>query len=185
MSKALAPYTESIQFSSDEELKSWMFEHGTRRQLKYLLAHADDGVIWGRFDQGQLITADQAFSRLPKLRLTTLQQCRLFGEVGEVLLWRSHSTWKHRFIGNPDCDCIPEAQMLWGTHAVEEKDGFTLVADGSEGLHHAVPCTGISFKGKGDRPLRLVVHHYVSYDAEAGLARINLSRLVDLVVTSH
>jgi CRISPR-associated protein (TIGR03984 family) len=97
------------------------------------------------------------------------------------LLWRSQNNWKTRFIGNPDCDCIPEEQILWGTHKVKEEGGFTLVADGSEGLHHAVPHTGISFMETEKRPLRLVVHHYVDYD-ETGVARIAMSRLVDLAV---
>jgi CRISPR-associated protein (TIGR03984 family) len=174
---------ECNSFSTDdieEDLQKWLQTKAVEHQLTYLLAHAEDGVIWGRFDQGSLITAEQVFSQLPKLRLITLQQCRVFGQAGEVLLWKSQNNWKARFIGNPACDRISEEQVLWGTHKVEEKNGFTLVADGSEGLHHAVPRTGISFADKEKRPLRLIVHHYVAYDETTGLARIAMSRLVDL-----
>lgn len=141
-----------------------------------------------------MITADQAFPNLdlPKLRLTTLQRCRIFGEAGEVLLWRSQNTWKHRFIGNPSCEYIPENQMLWGTHKARKKDGsefeesqgFTLVEDGSEGLRHAVPLVNIPFssdRSKLMHPLRLNVRHYIDYDEE-GVARIYLSRLVNVTI---
>lgn len=180
MNKEPAFILQSVEFSSDDELKAWLCEQGEKHLLSYLLAHAEDGVIWGRFDQGNLITAEHCFHQFPSLRLKTLQRCHIFGRSGEVLLWRSHKNWKARFIGNPDCDCIPEEQVLWGTQKVEEKNGFTLVADGSEGLHHAVPLTNISFSDKEKRPLRLVVHHYVEYDEATGLAHISMSRLVDL-----
>ncbi|ESA32292.1 crispr-associated tigr03984 family [Leptolyngbya sp. Heron Island J] len=172
-----------------ENLPQWLVAKAKHYKLKYLLAHAEDGVIWGRFDEESLITADQVFTdlsqKLPTLRLSTLQRCRAFSQAGELLLWKSRSDWKYCFTGNLDGDYISEKQMLWGTQKVEEveeKDGFTLVKDGSEGLRHAVPCVDIPFSNdrkKLKRPLRLEVHHYIDYD-EDGLARINRSRLVDL-----
>lgn len=192
MSRELISPTPSVEFATSDDLKQWLFKQGDTHKSLYLLAHAEDGVMWGRFDQGRLITAEQAFPNLdlPKLRLTTLQRCWIFGETGEVLLWRSHNIWKYRFVGNPDCDYISEAQMLWGTHKarkkdgteIEESQGFTLVEDGSEGLRHAVPLVNIPFscdRSNLVRPLRLKVHHYVDYD-ENGVARIYLSRLVNL-----
>lgn len=177
------PECDQVFLEETEDLQQWLKTKAQEHQLTYLLAHAEDGVIWGRFDQGRLITGDQVFPQLPKLRLKTLQRCRIFSKAGEVLLWRSQNNWKHRFIGNLNCDCISEEQMLWGTHKVEEKDGFTLVEDGSEGLRHAVPLINIPFSSdrtKLDRPLRLNVRHYINYDKD-GVARIYLSRLVYLV----
>lgn len=78
----------------------------------------------------------------------------------------------------PEC-LTDEKQILWGTQPEGEKNGFTLVSDGSQCLKHAVPLIGITFKGKDYRPLRLKVRHYIDYDNE-GVARIYLSRLVDL-----
>ena len=40
------------------------------------------------------------------------------------------------------------------------------------------PLTSITFDGK-NRPVRLVVHHYITHD-DTGVARIYLSRLVNL-----
>jgi len=154
----------------------------------YLLAHADDGVIWGRFDNGALTTASQVFTRpefdFPELRLETLQQCRIFGEKGQVLLWKYGEKWKSRFIGNPEEDKIlpPENQILWGTHG-RKQDNFTLLWDGLQGLKHAVPLTEISLDNNNKliKPVRLVVHHHITYDND-GLARIYRSRLVDLTI---
>lgn len=163
-------------------------------KLQFLLAHAEDGVIWGIFDKdGNLSTANPSQDlfpnseelfpkyKLPILRSQTLQQCRIFGNNSEVMLWKVGQNWKARSIEDghlSNRDYIPEKQILWGTQKEDEKSEFTLVSDGSQGLKHAVPLTGITFKGKDSRPLRLQVRHYINYD-ESGVARIYLSRLVD------
>lgn len=182
------PHCEPIkdaQFISN--LGEWLKLQAQKYQLQYLLAHADDGVIWGKFDRenSQLITSgdDRVFPQLAKLRLCTLQQCRIFGKNAEVMLWKVGDNFKARLIkddNNPEC--LPdENQILWGTQVDEEINGFTLVSDGSQGLRHAVPLFNITDKFKdGKRPLRLTVRHYIDYDEDTGVARIFLSRLVDL-----
>ncbi|WP_228057430.1 CRISPR-associated protein Csx19 [Tychonema sp. LEGE 07203] len=176
------------EFADDDALYIWLEEQARFHQLPYLLAHADDGVIWGSFDKGSLTTAEKVFYNpefkvdFPKLRLLTLQQCRVFGENGEIFLWQSGANWKWRFIGKSEEDKITESQILYGTQG-KEREGFTLLSDGSQGLRHAVPLTGITFDKKGEkRPVRLLVHHYITCD-DTGVARIYLSRLVHL--TSH
>ncbi|MFP4336309.1 MAG: CRISPR-associated protein Csx19 [Halothece sp.] len=174
------------------DLKGWLENQAKKQEpnLKYLLAHAEDGVIWGRFEQdGTLITQTAPQDLFPKykfakLRWSTLQQCRIFGEKAEVLLWKVNDQPKARLvIDKEETEYICENQILWGTKAEKESNGFTLVSDGSQGLKHAVPLSG-SFKGKDSRPLRLKVHHYIDYD-ESGVARISLSRLVNLDFDSN
>lgn len=163
-----------------------LLAHGDDRVI-WLLAHADDGVIWGKFrgDDYKLVTSgdEDVFPQLAKLRSPTLQQSRIFGKNFEVMLWKVGQNWKARSIEDGHLskdDYIPEDQILWGTQEEgQPKHDFTLVSDGSQGLKHAVPLTGITFKGKDSRPLRLKVRHYIDYD-ESGVARIYLSRLVDL-----
>jgi CRISPR-associated protein (TIGR03984 family) len=176
----------------DGTLVSWLEEQARKWKLNYLLAHAEDGVIWGRFDNEHLTTAEKVFHKsnfkvdFPSLRLLTLQQCRVFGQNGEVLLWRTGEKWRSRLVqDNPEVDKIPERQILWGTHG-EKRDNFTLLWDGSQGLKHAVPFSEIEL---GDRnklinPVRLLVHHYITYD-DNGVARIHLSRLVDLTTQDN
>lgn len=178
-----------IIFKDDDDLRSWLESQApsVSAQTSYLLAHGEDGVIWGRFDNEKLTTAEKIFHKpdlkvdLPELRLLTLQQCRIFGLNGEILLWRiSETKFKWRPIGNPNEDKIPESQILWGTNGIK-RGNFTLLWDGSQGLKHAVPFADIELNG--DRlinPVRLLVHHYIKYEEETGLARIYLSRLVDL-----
>lgn len=190
--------TDDIKNNEDESLMAWIEKQAKDWQLNYLLAHAEDGVIWGRFDNSKLTTTDEIFDKnifgvdLPVLRLSTLQQCRIFGEKAEILLWQTESGWESRIIqDNPEVDHIQEWQVLWGTQKEigkngkdGEKDGFTLLSDGSQGLKHAVPISVnenyfSKDKQKLHRPVRLLVQHYIDYD-DSGIARIYLSRLVNL-----
>lgn len=172
-----------------ESLENWLIQQAQNYNLSHLLAHAHDGVIWGKF---QLQEGILKTSQNPQLRLSTLQQCRIFAETGEILLWNSHNKWNARLISetkvsqllkNKQIGFIPENQILWGTQGKINGD-FTLLSDGTQGLRHSVPIIVeenyfSSNKKELYRPLRLKVHHYFNYDND-GLARIFTSRLVSL-----
>jgi len=181
------PKCKIVEVPEDLDLKTWLEAKSSEYNLKYLLAHAEDGVIWGKFQDGNLITADEVFPQFEfaKLRPSTLQQCRIFGEDSEVMLWKTYEGFKARIIQDKkDTEFIPEHQILWGTQAEKINNGFTLVSDGSQGLRHAVPLIDIPFDSnqKLYRPLRLCVRHYIDDDKETGLVRIYLSRLVNLTI---
>ncbi|MEG4347686.1 CRISPR-associated protein Csx19 [Microcoleus sp. A003_D6] len=186
----------SVENLTEQSLKDWLKQQAQIYQLPYLLAHAEDGVIWGNFDidSGTLTTAREVFPEcnFPELRLKTLEQCRVFGEAGEVLLWNSNGEWRSRLIlqskvleliAQQKIGLIPEPQILWGTQG-KNHGNFTLLSDGSQGLKHAVPIAveqSYFSKDKNDlyRPVRLEVNHYFCYDSD-GVARIFFSRLVSL-----
>jgi len=179
------PLCQPLQIPDDLDLRIWLESQAQEHQLHYLLAHAEDGVLWGKFQNGNLLTADSVFSQFPILRTCTLQQCRIFGENAEVMIWKVDLDFKARLIKDNNLkkdDYITENQILWGTHKEQEENGFTLVADGQQGLRHAVPLTSIPFNDN-ERPLRLTVHHYIDYN-DSGVARIYLSRLVNLYVNN-
>ncbi|MEH2239747.1 type III-D CRISPR-associated protein Csx19 [Nostoc sp.] len=166
------------------DLQEWLEQHAKSYKLKSLLAHAEDGVIWGKFIlNGSLLTSE--FSQCTKLRSCTLQQCRAFGENAEVMLWQTDEGLKARIIKDEHLkqdEYITEYQILLGTHGEKSEDkGFTLLWDGKQGLKHAVPFTDIVLEkhGKLKNPVRLKVNHYIDYN-DAGVARIYLSRLVNL-----
>jgi CRISPR-associated protein (TIGR03984 family) len=179
------PRCEHLEVPVNFNLEKWLKEQASKYKLNFLLAHAEDGVIWGKFPSGNLITADSVFSQFAKLREMTLQQCRIFGEDSEVMLWQTDEGFKARLIEDKHIDkkeYICEYQILWGTHGDRrDREGFTLLWDGKQGLKHAVPFTDIELEkdGKLKNPVRLQVNHYIDYD-EAGVARIYLSRLVNL-----
>lgn len=191
------PIEDAKDILDNPTLYKWLQAEAKQYQLQYLLAHADDGVIWGYFDEeGNLTTpnlpkdlfpnSQELFPKckFPVLRSHTLQQCRIFGEKAEVMLWKIGQSWKARSIEDEHLskkDYISEDQILWGTQAEgKPKEGFTLVSDGSQGLRHAVPLFDITDKFKdGKRPLHLTVRHYIEYSSD-GVARIYLSRLVNL-----
>lgn len=177
------PKCEPLELLANFDIKRWLEAQANQYKLKFLLAHAEDGVIWGKFQNGNLITADSVFSEFAKLRKLTLQQCRIFGENSEVMLWKADDAFQARLIQDEEnTEFILENQILWGTQAEKNSESFTLVSDGSQGLCHAVPLADINFDAKQKlyRPLRLCVRHYINYDEETGLARIYLSRLVNL-----
>lgn len=180
---------EPVVVDSLGDVKGWLQEQADKHNLKYLLAHADDGVIWGKVDtNGRLVTSDSVAPEVsPQLRAETLQQARLFAEHAELLLWRDgDNQWHARLIRDAAkgetatfTDAIDEPQVLWGTDPQPLGNDFTLMTDGAQGLRHAVP---LRVEGKFDeasRPLRLLVRHYLK-DDDSGFTRIVASRLFDL-----
>jgi CRISPR-associated protein (TIGR03984 family) len=175
---------EAPQLSDKESLKQWIEKQQKNYKLQYLLAHAEDGVIWGKFENDKLVTAECLWDQSPPLKPTTLQQCRIFGKEAEVMLWRKEDGWQARVIQDaPEVDCIIEKQMLWGNQIEKSEKGFTLLTDGQQGMRHAVPITDISIDPKksksSPRLVYLHVKHYVNYDT-AGIAFIRWSRLLDI-----
>lgn len=168
----------------------WLSQQMYAHRLKYLLAHADDGVIWGRLDGEELITSHTVAPEYsPPLREATLQTVRIFARAGELFIWRDEDgEWAGRLIlettslgGMPEwASAFDEHQVLWGTNAVSRERGFVLVSDGSQGLFHVVP---LNIPGPIDeqiRPLRLVVRHYLKAD-NYGFTQVNASRLLSLL----
>lgn len=189
------------------DLKKWLEEKNANEKIgaEFLLAHAEDGVIWGKFDAaGNLITSFEA-SKDPKyaalikgwgrakLRKETLWQARIFGADAELYLWRDGDNQFHARViydkGAPASateplakfqDAFDEPQILWGTDAQELDYGFTLMTDGAQGMRHAAPKSVATVEDESKRPLRLVVRHYL---ADEDFARVAASRLVRVEVT--
>lgn len=180
-----------------ENVKDWLAGQAKEYELRYLLAHADDGVIWGLVDDDGLVTSfdvakddDTARNYCPELRTSTLQQARLFSKEAELLLWRDgHNLLQARLVQdvagveNPAWEAaFDEPQMLWGNDGVKLSRGFTLLEDGAQGLRHAIPVAkdAIPVEKDGDGklnlvPPKLVIRHYLAKD---DFARVDLSRLV-------
>lgn len=175
------------------EVGDWLMKQAKEHCPRWLLAHADDGVIWGRVtDAGTLVTSNdaargnsQALTACPPLRVTTLQQARLFGDEAELLLWRDgDGAMKARLIRDLPADetateldwdeAIDEVHLLWGTTPTSLAEGFTLWTHGRQGLRHAVPC--VAAEGV-QAPPQLKIRHYL---ARAELTRIECSRLLGL-----
>jgi len=153
-----------------------------------LLAHADDGVIWGKvcLDDNTAEKIRLAPDSVP-LNWTTLQTLRLFSQQSEFLLWREGVRWKARAIENCPADqsnwrdSYDEHHLLWGTRCVRTKDEFSTLEHGVEGLKHSVPLVNLksdSKTGNLAKPVALHVRHYLS---ATGSARVVTSRLVNVV----
>lgn len=171
------------------DLRDWVAQQlaDPELDLRWLLAHCSDGVIWGVVDQGALkLSCDQgAFpERGLSLRWPTLQQCRIFGPAAELVLWRGpedawHATLRRDGVGDP-VEYIDEAQLLWGYYPPNAtpttRGGFLWLVEGSQGIAHAPPISTAPLEHKR-APLQ--VRHYLAED-ESGVTRIVASRLRSL-----
>lgn len=178
---------------------AWLSERAGKYGLTLLLAHADDGVIWGEIRDGKLVLSSRFFPLVsPKLSPETLQQARLFGPSAELLLWKNgDGAWLARVLADSGTDRrgwrFDEAQIQWGDRLGDAENseigGFTLVAEGQEGLRHAVPLAAatIAFdppqiKHGRHHPLRLTVRHYAERIESDGTLVIVHGRLAGLGV---
>lgn len=183
---------EPIAADNITDVKQWLQTQATTHGLVWLLAHADDGVIWGRVTNRQLVTSHDAAQNdneakkvCSPLRIETLQQARLFAEHGELLLWcDGDNVWHARLIRDARTgestewdEAFDEPQLLWGTHGKHLSSDFTLLEDGAQGLRHTVPRKIPLDANREATPPRLFVRHYINKD---GFTRIVASRLVDL-----
>jgi CRISPR-associated protein (TIGR03984 family) len=183
---------ESITADNITDVKQWLQTQATTCGLVWLLAHADDGVIWGHMLAGQLLTSydaaqndNEARRICPRLRIETLQQARLFATHAELLLWRDGDNACHaRLIRDAKTgestewdEAFEEPQLLWGTHGKHLPSDFTLLEDGAQGLRHAVPQRLSLGANREATPPRLFVRHYIN---KLGFTRIVASRLLDL-----
>jgi CRISPR-associated protein (TIGR03984 family) len=166
------------------DLREWIAGQMTEKR-PWLLAHFDDGVLWGRrASDGSLLTSfdvagdlGMSSNALPEPRLTTLQQAFIFGGTDEVRLWRDDDDgWQARRIADPEgadrfhSDKKPwldEEQLLWGDQVVaaSEEFEFTRLREGrQQGLEHCVPLFIEQEKLSYERRVRLLVRHYITYD---------------------
>lgn len=181
--KTIKP-TKVKSLGDSDDWRAWFIFQAEQHHLSgenravYLLAHTDDGVIWGILKGKTMTLAGDVFPRVAvPLRQNSLQQARLFNTTGELLLWRTATGFEYRVIADGETaveGSFEETQVLWGDDG-QANGSFTLMSEGRQGLHHAPPLPNYQPR---QAPL-LTVRHYVDYDSE-GQAYIALSRLVDL-----
>ena len=175
------------------DIRDWAEKYLHEKKHPYLLAFADDGVIWGKKTKdGLLLSHDIDSDISPDLLQGTLQQASVFGEESEFRLFKTEKEeeeeedkWDVLEIKDSP-EIIKESQILWGSRALETTDeGFTQVFDArQQGLDHIVPIkvanSDLDLDEDGTKCIRLDVHHLVEYDEETGEARIAASRLAGI-----
>ena len=170
--------TVTVPADFNGDIKTWMEQQANIHTFHWLLAHADDGVIWGEVRDSGLHLSTSLFG--PELRAKTLQMARLFGEIGELYLWKSDDGWSARLVVDGEggiAEYYDECHLLWGTHVEKTEEGFVRLRHGTEGLRHAPPMSVP--EGELEHPLVLNVRHFVDYDNE-GQAYVAFSRLISI-----
>lgn len=132
---------------------SWLLESAAElvefNKVGYMLIHADDGVLWGRIDSGQLVTPrvsdpSQPDEWTPNLRSITIQQCRVFSRRGELFIWReAEGVWKGRLLIENGGAYRPREKkaILYGSRIVAcpVPQGFTAIIEPGVGMRQIVP----------------------------------------------
>jgi len=160
---------------------------GCDHDFTWLLAHCRDGVTWGRRENSRWRLSSEHFPDLcPAVSRDNLLEMRLFGERGEIMIWRSEEEFLgRRLVDEPYQPIDPptrpedETRVLSGDRLREGPNhGFSRLTTAS-GIQQAVPleCTEKDFTG-GRWPLRLKVRHYFEQDPQTGVVRVAASRLV-------
>ncbi len=153
--------------------------------IRWALAHADDGVTWGRRDAetgAWRFGNDVCPEVSPRLRAVTLQELRLFGPAGEILIWRTDSGLRGRVIEDEDAgegapQPAEERRILLGDRVRDVFDGgFTRLVSRT-GAEQVVP-VAVDDRDLRARRLRLRVRHYFATDPESGAVRAAATRLV-------
>lgn len=172
---------------TDEQLRDSLTTMAERYGLTSLLAHCDDGVVWGRFDQTWAFSGDTFPTVSPPLCRRALQQCRVFGPTAELYIWREAGELRTRLLVEPsESSAAPSYpyfdrhQLLWGDGIDgSPADGFTLLREGRQGLRHAVPLDLSAQPPHDAHRAALLVRHYVGYTQDQQ-AFVRYSRLVEL-----
>ncbi|MFN3332427.1 MAG: CRISPR-associated protein Csx19 [Caldilinea sp.] len=161
---------------------AWLGEQADERGLRWLLAHADDGVNWGeRRAQRWVLSHDVAPAIAPAFAPEHVQQIRMFDEAGELLLWREGRGWRGRWLfETPESETTDVVHLLWGVEAESLQNSFMLLNEGAEGLRHALPAVKEHFNPAQERAA-LHIRHHLDYD-DSGQVYIKASRLVKLDV---
>lgn len=157
---------------------TWLTQKAKNDQHKYLLAFCDEGVIWGYVRDHQIVFPNER-SRQPLFQEITLQEVRLFGEKGELYLWKTEDGFSARSIQLTSAGQSTswtyqhdEGYYLWGTEGEDIGNGFTYLKEGAQGMRHAVP-----FKTNNPKNLKLIVRHFLIQEDFEPL-RVVTSRLV-------
>jgi CRISPR-associated protein (TIGR03984 family) len=175
---------------ADDAGAGWLLEQAQAHGLTTLLAHADDGVIWGKVENGRLALSDKVFKDVsPPLREATLQELRLFGPKAELFVWRAdYGGWRGRLIDDGGTEIrgwsFLEQHLQWGDRLERVEGGFSLVREGQLGMRHALPMAleeGIFDPEADKHPIRLCVRHYLARDDDGALY-IDQGRLVRLFI---
>jgi CRISPR-associated protein (TIGR03984 family) len=157
----------------ERDAHGWLTARASELGTPYLLAFADDGVIWGALKEGVLLT------RGVQLVSKTLRAARLFGRQRELALWREGDGFAAHLTDDEarppaEEDVISETYWLWGAAESTGKE-FTPMVEGLQGLRHMPPIELGAKQGAG-----LTVRHYIAED-DQGAAFIAYSRLTGLV----
>lgn len=187
--RALKPHTDMphpVEKVDTADIRRWLEQKAAEAEYTSLLAFAADGVLWGHVGKdvegkASLVTPAQAVL----LRSETLTEARLFGEKGELHIWRvTDGVWCARRIERGDAEAgvaFDESHILWGTHGKDAGGGFRTMTDGANGMCHFVPVPGAVGDWGERRPLRLHVRNYVAED-DTGILRVVDARLLQLEV---
>ncbi len=165
-----------------EDPAEWFLKQPAVGDDAWLLAYADDGVIWGKIENKQLVQACQVFGdTFPRLEATTLHKAHFFGSGAEVRVFRHGDKFRAIRLqeeNDPAAASYTRSYYLWGDHPIKTKGNWSWLEDGQLGIFQALPLA-YPPTAKG-REFQLWVRYYLQFEEGHGQASVAASRLVGL-----
>ena len=170
---------------SAADMRAWLIEHAAALSAPseigdaYALIHAVHAVRFATLKGSNLDTASDSV-----LEPHLVQEIRVFGESGELHLWRLGTEFHWRILQDFS---IPDDQdhfhvdyryYLWGNHLAG--DGCTLV-DSNRGMSIVLPVAGTP---NSRAHATCTVRNYLCYDGDGRVQMLD-ARLVSLAVETH
>lgn len=175
------PLTEAIA----NEVLELRPEAARRDPRMWMLAFADDGIIWGRVSDGTLRTSpDHGDWRCPRLRPRTLWRLHLFGESGELRMQRAGNEFRAEWLAedaDPEASYLDELRLLIGQEVPTPGEALPgppepdfVLARGMAGEIHTPPLSLPEMR----RRSALRVRHFLHADPDTGMLRVHDTRIV-------
>jgi len=165
---------------SHQTLEQFLIEQSISGEMNWLLVFSMDGINWGLVQSKKILLSSQDHPECsPSLRLGTLQSLRLFGENGELLLWREGENFRTRLLleGEGQETLYRDYPMLlWGSEmgAGDHNETFQILREGAQGFLHAPPLVSA---GVHNLPAALTARDYLDTDKHNGQVYIRWNRL--------
>lgn len=179
------------------DVQNWIKRECNFDKEAFILIFQDNGVIWGKFTpNNKSISLSCGMAAPESVENELFQQLYVFNQSGQIHVWKDSLGFHGTKIVDDIMEGIEEATFdqslyLWGTGVIEKKNGFSLLADGKQGMNHAVPIEDLTddqfidpkendgTDEERSRKILLNIRNYIGYVKDNGAAYVKYHRLLD------
>lgn len=163
---------------------NWFMDQPSVGDFSWLLAYADDGVVWGKICNGKLMIANNIFGEsFPKMNTKKIHFVRFFGHLAEIRVFQKDSIFSAVRLEDEPNDKLSfiRSYFLWGNSVRDVKDGWTFVEEGQHGIFQAIPIEIPHLNDNKTTRLKIRIRYYLDFEKEHGQAKVVGNRFVGII----